>query len=148
MMGRCKEFEELPAGAARDAEAETRWREHLAGCASCRRQEAVDALLRESSTAPVPRLSGGFDSHLRRRLERAAARRPVPVRRPAGLRPTALWVMAVYVTAAVAASLLVLTRLPWQSFAAPPGLGIVLGALALLSPLVLLDRVGVMRPPG
>ena len=149
MIGCCEEFQRLQEISRKDGDAAARWRRHLDGCETCREQEATDALLRAMSRRPVPELSGTFEERLRSRLraEDAAARR-APSRRPRGLRPAAVWVLGAYGTAAAAASILVLMRLPWRSLAVTPSLGIALGALALLSPLILLDRVGVVRPPG
>jgi hypothetical protein len=98
--------------------------------------------------APPTGLSAEFEARLRQRLEdRAAGILPAP-RRPARLRPAGLWALAAYATAATAAAVVILARLPWQSLTPSPVLLICLGGLAMLSPLVLLDRVGVVRPPG
>jgi len=146
MIGECGEFDRRPAAPA--GEAEARWREHLAGCSSCGEQAAIDALLREARPPAPPELNAGFEARLRLRLERRLTAGARPARRPGGLRPAALWVLGAYGTAAGLASLLLLSRLPWQLSAAPPGVAITLGVLALLSPLVLLDRIGIVRPPG
>ncbi len=148
MNGRCEEFDRFLESPPGDGEAEARRRQHLAGCASCRQQEVADALLREALPEPPPELGAGFDRRLRGELERRLAENTPPARRQGGLSPVALWALGAYGMAAVLVSLLVLVNLPWQSLAASPGMGIVLGALVLLSPLVLLDRVGVVRPPG
>ncbi len=153
MTGSCEEFDRRRESGGFDGEQETLWREHLAGCAVCREQAAADAFLREMSAPPPPELAAGFEGRLQRRLEQRGARHPATghpatVPRPGRLRPFGLWTLAAYGTAATIASVLILSRLPWHSFTAPPGLGFVLGALALLSPLVLLDRIGIVRPPG
>ena len=148
MTGSCEEFDRRLDSGGFDGEQETLWREHLAGCAVCREQAAADAFLREMSAPPPPELAAGFEGRLQRRIEQRVAQRAATVPRPGRLRPSGLWTLAAYGTAATVASVLILSRLPWHSFTAPPGLGFVLGALALLSPLVLLDRVGIVRPPG
>ena len=147
MVGRCEEFDRLEEAGRGEGGGEAAWREHLAACASCRGQSAVDALLREALPSP-PAPVAGSEERLRRRLAERLGERPRPARRALGLRPVALWTLGAYGTAAAAASLLILARLPWQSLAASPAVGIALAVLALLSPLVLLDRVGVVRPPG
>lgn len=147
MSDRCERFDRFLEGAPGGGEAAARWRRHLAGCASCREQEAVDALLRRALPA-APAAAPGYEERLRRRLGERLADRSTRGRRRLGLRPAALWALGAYVSAAGAASVVVLARLPWQSLAVPPGLGLVLGAIALLSPLALLDRADIVRPPG
>lgn len=154
---RCDEFDRLrPEGKVDDPRAR-RWQEHLDGCAHCREQVRADGLLRETLAAPAPELVAGFEERLRRRLESRSAPRPAAVGRPGlgrsssgrpGLPRFGWWVLATYGTAAAVASAVILARLPWQSIAPSPAFGITLGALALLSPLVLLDRIGIVRPPG
>ena len=146
--GRCGEFDRARAAASLAGDEAVRWREHLAGCADCREQARADALLRGGLTAPVPELSAGFEAGLRRELERRAAARPAPARRPGRLRPSGMWLLAAYGTAATAASAVILARLPWASLTPSPVLLVALGAQALLSPLVLVDRIGVVGPPG
>lgn len=143
MNDRCDAFDRrLEAGGAAAGDRES-WADHLAGCADCREQDRADALLRGALAAPAPELAAGFDGRLLLRLEARAARRSA-----GGLGRSAWWLLAGYGTAAAAVSVVILARLPWQSLTPSPALGITLGALALLSPLVLLDRVGVVRPPG
>ena len=141
---RCEEFDRRPVDGALGSSAESAgWREHLAGCAECREQQRADALLRDALAGPAPELSPAFEAGLRRELERRAT-----ARRSGRLRPAGLWALAAYGAAALAASVAILARLPWESLAPSPALGMALGALALLSPLALLDRIGIVRPPG
>ena len=144
---RCAELDRRLAAGELDAEAAARWREHVAGCADCREQEAADALLRAALDSPPPRLSAGFADGLRRELDRRVAGRP-GAHRPGRLRPAGLWALAGYGTAALAASVAILVSLPWESLTVSPAAGIALGAIALISPLALLDRVGIVHPPG
>ena len=148
MSGHCGEFDRAREAGRLEGEAEARWREHLAGCADCREQVAADELLRGALEAPVPTLSPGFEAGLRRELDRRVAARATPAPRAGRLRPAGLWALAAYGTAALAASVVILARLPWESLTPSPALGIALGALALLSPVALLDRLGIVRPPG
>ena len=144
----CGEFDRVRTAGVLDREAEARWREHLAGCADCAEQARADALLQEALNEPVPELSPGFEAGLRRELRTRTAAQPARARRPGRLRPAGIWALAAYGTAAAAASAVILARLPWESMAASPVLGMALGAVALLSPLGLLDRIGIVRPPG
>ena len=132
--------------AERDGDA--RWLDHLAGCVTCREQTSADALLRGALATPPTELGAGFDRQLRQRLERRAAGGSPTARRPGRLRPAGLWTLGAYGTVAAFASVVVLSRLPWQSINMSPALAITLGLLILLSPLVLLDRTGIVRPPG
>ena len=50
-------------------------------------------------------------------------------------------------TAAATTSLWILTHITWPSIPNTSYLLLALGALALLSPLLLLDRAGIVRPP-
>ena len=145
---RCGELDRVLARGRLEGEERARWREHLAGCADCRRQESADAQLRGALADPAPELSAGFDAGLRKALERRAAGRPAAAGRPGRLHRSGLWALAIYGTAAAAASVAILTRLPWESLAPSPALGIAIGAIALLSPVALLDRLGIVRPPG
>ncbi len=140
----------MAAGREAGDEGEGRWNDHLAGCADCREQASADALLRGTlGQAPAPpEVSAAFEGRLRRRLQRRTAGRPITARRTGGLRPSGLWALAAYGTAATGASAAILARLPWESLAPSPALLVTVGALALLSPLALLDRVGIVRPPG
>ena len=146
--GRCREFDAASAGGGPLRDAAIGWREHLAGCADCREQAAADALPRGALTPPPPALSADFEVRLRRRIERRAAAPPAVTGRRGGLRPAGLLTLAAYGTAATAASAVILARLPWESLSPSPVALAALGALALLSPLVLLDRFGIVRPPG
>ena len=143
----CEQFDRRLAHGVLEGDEEARWLEHLAECAVCSEQAPADVLLRGALGDPAPKLSAEFDRRLRRRLEQRVAGAPAPTRRPGRLRPSGWWLLVAYGTVAAAASVVIVARLPWQSFTPSPVLGITLGALALLSPLVLLDRIGIVRPP-
>jgi len=136
----CDRFDELLDGGARHGDEATRWREHLRRCRRCCAQATSDAALRQGFAAPPPELSCGFETRLRRRLD---ARRT-----PARWRPAWGWTLAVYVTAATLASIVILSHLSWQIPLAPRGLGLTVVALVVFSPLLLFDRAGILRPPG
>lgn len=146
MSGSCEEFDRLRSDG--EGERERHWREHLAGCAACREQSRADVLLRVALDTHAPELGAGFEQRLRARLEQRAAPRSRAASHPGRLGSSDLWTLGAYATAAAVASAVILSRLPWQSLTLSPALGITLGALALLSPLVLLDRLGIVRPPG
>lgn len=148
MNGFCEEYDRFLDGGVLEGERAGQWREHLRSCASCREQVAADAALREMIVAPPPELSAGFEARLHQRLD---GRRPNAARArriPGGVRPSWGWTLASYVTVATFASVLILSHLPWQSLVAPRAMVLTLGALVLVSPLVLLDRIGIFRPPG
>jgi anti-sigma factor RsiW len=127
----CDQFDRLPA---------ERLAEHLRSCSQCREQNAADAALRQGFATPPPEIHIGFETRLRRRLQERRA--------PARWRPVWGWTLATYVTAATIASIVILSRLPWGTLVAPRALGLTIVALVVASPLLLLDRIGVLRPPG
>jgi hypothetical protein len=150
MNGYCEEYDRFVDLGGLDGENAPQWREHLRGCPTCSKQLAAEASLRQAfaGSPPPPGLAAGFEARLHQRLD---ARRPDAARGHTGLGrlwPSWGWTLASYATAATFASILILSRLPWQSFEAPRGLVFALGALVLASPLVLLDRIGILRPPG
>ena len=142
MNGHCEEYDRYLERGGVEGENAAAWHEHLRGCASCGSQVVADASLRQAFAAspPPPELTAGFEARLHQRLEaRRGLGRVWSSRR---------WVLATYATAATFASIMILSRLPWHSFDVPLGLVFALGAMALASPLVLLDRIGILRPPG
>ena len=150
MNGYCEEYDRFLDGGGLEGEDAARWREHLRGCPTCSKQVAADLSLRQAFAASPPsaELTAGFEARLRQQLE---ARRPGATRvsrRLGRAWPSWGWVLAPYATAATFASILILSRLPWQSFDVPRSLVFALGAIVLASPLVLLDRIGILRPPG
>ena len=144
----CDEFDRALASGEIAGEEESPWREHVAGCAVCRQQANADALLREALATAPPELAAGFEGRLRLRIEQRAGEGSASARRPGSLRPSGLWALAAYGTAAAIASVVIVSRLPWESFTPSPALGFTLATILLLSPLVLLDRLGIVRPPG
>ena len=104
------------------------WEDHLARCPDCRAHAALSSALRAAlATTPVPALAPGFEARLRRRLEQSAT---VAARR------RDRWIMAAYWTVAVAASLVILARLDWQSWTGSAARWPGLLALAILGPLL------------
>jgi len=130
MNGYCEEYDRVVDRGTLEGEQASRWREHLRTCGSCRKQVAADASLREGFAAAPPELSPGFEARLHQRLDRP--------RSSGRFRPSWRWTLAGYATAATLASIIILSRLPWESLVAPRGLVFALGALVLASPLVLL----------
>ena len=142
MNGYCEEYDRFLDRGGDEGEHSAAWREHLRGCPSCSEQVIADASLRQAfaGSPPPPGLAAGFEARLHQRLEARRGRGAVWSSR--------MLVLATYATAATAASIMILSRLPWHSFDVPGSLVFGLGALALASPLVLLDRIGILRPPG
>ena len=142
MNGYCEEYDRFVDRGGLDGENAPQWREHLRGCPTCSKQVAADASLRQAfaGSPPRPGLAAGFEARLHQRLEARRGRGAVGSSRRL--------LLATYATSATLASIMILSRLPWQSFEAPRGLVFALGALVLASPLVLLDRIGILRPPG
>lgn len=146
------------------------WLEHLDSCTDCREQADADAALRSAfSTARSPgstrdaaldrSLRAGPDTGLGDRLDDWLAgeleirARGVPKAAPKRHRWGARWALAAYATLAGSLSLWVLSTVSWPAVSpvaplAPLAATITFGALALLTPLVLFDRLGVLRPPG
>lgn len=149
MNGYCDEYSRLLEGGSFEGEELKKWAAHLHRCPTCSRQMAADEALRRELVTPMsPELTDEFNARLLRKIE---VRRADAVRR--GRRrgrpwPTWAWALLSYATTATVASILILSRLPWQSFAAPRTLVFALGVLVLLSPVVFLDRIGIVRPPG
>lgn len=150
MKSPCSEWEQhFERGHDHDARAE--WDAHLASCSGCRDHTAMDAALRRSFSgvgSPAEQIDERLDAWLTAELaKRTHCPQEAASDRRWRLSARERWVLVAYGAAASLVSLRVLSTVSWP--AVSPAVPLTaLGVLAVLTPLVLFDRLGVLRPPA